>query len=661
MSEKVSFKNAAAEFVYVRTYSRWKDDLKRRETWEETVDRYISFMREERGDKVPEKVFRKIKEGMMNFDVMPSMRSFWAAGDAAKKDNCVMYNCSYLDIDSIESFAECLYILMCGTGVGFGVSAEVVDKLPCVPRQTSNGEGVHTIDDSREGWADSLKALMSALYRGNDVQFDYSKIRPLGSRLKTMGGRASGPQPLIDLHNFVRYVFNTAAGRKLRTIECHDICNKIAEIVVVGGVRRSSQISLSDLNDSSMREAKTGNFPVYRYMANNSAKYIEKPSAVEFLKEWSALASSGSGERGIFNLGAARLKSPERRDVTQISGTNPCGEILLRDAQFCNLSEVVMRSDDDLDSLLEKVETATWIGVIQSSFTNFPYLREKWRVNCDEERLLGVSVTGQLDAPHLLTDDNLKAMKSRAIKVAKKASAAMGINMSAAITCTKPSGTVSQVVDCASGMHPRYSNFYIRRYRISASDPLFKMMRAQGFKFTPENGQSKADWEAAFVAELSGANHHNVCSIYKSGEEWSESKVTTWVVAFPIKAPNGSVTREAVSAIDQLEHYKKLMKNWAEHNCSLTVYVRKDEWLKVGDWVYSNWDTVSGISFLPYEDSLHVYKQAPYEEISEAQYKKMVSSFKEIDYSRLSFYELEDGTAAEKSFACSGDKCEIAS
>jgi ribonucleoside-triphosphate reductase len=621
------FKNAAAEFVYYRTYARWIDDLGRRETWEETIDRVIEFLKSERGDKVPAKVFDKIKRGMLNFDIMPSMRLVWSAGDAARKDNTTLYNCSFIPVDSIESFAECLHILCCGTGVGFSVEKKHVEKLPVVkPVDMTWLPPTITIADSREGWADSVKVLLQHLFDGKDVMFDYSKIRSKGSRLKTMGGRASGPEPLILLHAFMKDAVSKAQGRQLTPLECHDIMNKIAEIVVVGGVRRSSQISLSDLNDEEMRHAKEWPFPLHRAMANNSAVYYEKPSAVEFLKEWAALAASGTGERGISNLGAARSGAPKRRKGELIDGFNPCHEIALRALEFCNLSSIIVRPDDDLVDLMEKVETATWIGVIQSTFTHFPYLRKEWSENCEEERLLGVSLSGQMDNTELLTVDAMKALKAKAIKVAQKAAKALEINCPVSITCVKPEGTSSQVVYSGSGLHPWYSEYFIRRYRIAAHDPLRMMLKAQGVEMTPENGQT---------AETAN----------------------TWVVSFPMKAPEGAVVKDVLTALDQLEWYKRVQNNWVEHNASATIYVKDHEWLEVGNWVYKNWDTINGLSFMPADGGR--YEQAPLEAISKEQYEKMLKAFPKIDYSQLGFYELEDSTEGAKTYACTSGSCEI--
>ena len=620
------FKNEVAEFIYKRTYSRWLDEENRREDWPETIERFISFIISERAD-IPDKTISKIRKYMTKFAVMPSMRFLWAAGPAAKRDNTCIYNCSFAKINCVEAFAECLYVLMCGTGFGFSVEKEEVEKLPDVP-EIKSGQGLPrvVIEDSKAGWADSVKTLMNSLYEGQNVYFNYNEIRPEGARLATMGGRASGPQPLVKLHDFIRETMHNAQGRKLTTLEAHDICNQIAEIVVVGGVRRSSQISLSDLDDTEMRHAKEWPFPIKRAMANNSAIFREKPSAADFLVEWGALAKSGTGERGIFNLQAAQAKSPSRRYAPKIQGTNPCGEIMLRDMEFCNLSEVVGREDDDLDSLLDKVETATWLGVIQSSFTDFPYLRKEWKKNCDVEALLGVSLTGQMDNPSVLTSDALKALKSRVLRISRKASVVLGTKMPAATTCVKPSGTVSQLVDSASGVHPRYSQYYIRRYRISSRDPLFRMMKDKGIKASPEVGQQ-------------------------------EGNATTWVLEFPVKSPDDCITRKDVTALDQLKHYKNLQHNWCEHNASMTVYVRDDEWFEVGNWVYQNWDIINGVSFLPYDGGK--YELAPYEEIDVHSYERLIKTLPLINYTDLSAYEMEDNTQGKAEYACVGDKCEI--
>tara|TARA_R110000824_G_scaffold339479_1_gene525989 strand:+ start:5936 stop:7801 length:1866 start_codon:yes stop_codon:yes gene_type:complete len=620
------FKNEVAEFIYKRTYSRWDEEQGRREEWPETIERFISFLTLE-NDVIPEKTIRKIRKYMLEFAVMPSMRFLWSAGPAAARDNTVIYNCSFAKLNCVDAFAECLHILMCGTGFGFSAEQIEVEKLPDIP-EIKSGKNVPkvVIEDSREGWADSVKTLMNSLYDGQNFYYDYSQLRPEGARLNVMGGRSSGPLPLIKLHDFIRETMHNAQGRKLSTLECHDLANQIAEIVVAGGVRRSSQISLSDLDDEEMRHAKDWPFPIRRAMANNSAIYRDKPNAADFLVEWGVLAKSGSGERGIFNLKSAQNTAPSRRYSPLIQGTNPCGEIMLRDMEFCNLSEVVVREDDDLDTLLDKVETATWLGVLQSTFTNFPYLRKEWKKNCDVERLLGVSLTGQMDNPSVLTSEGLQALKSRVLRISRKASTLLGINMPVATTCVKPSGTVSQLVDSASGCHPRYSQYYIRRYRISSSDPLFKMLRKQGVPCQPENGQDA-------------------------------KTATTWVLDFPVMAPDGCLTRKDVSAMEQLSHYKNLQLNWCEHNASMTVYVKEDEWFEVGNWVYKNWDIINGVSFLPYDGGQ--YTLAPYEEIDHYTYESLIKKFPDIDYSKLSQFEMQDETDGSREYACTGDMCDI--
>lgn len=651
MAKRKVFPHPACEFTFVRSYSRYLEEEGRRETWVETVDRFMDFLYNERGEKVPSKVFKKIREAVLHFQVMPSMRALWTAGPAATFDNTCMYNCAFVAVDSIEAFSEALYILMCGTGIGYSVEHHYIEKLPVVAKMQGQGAGTFLIPDSRAGWADSVKRLLEALYAGHDLEMDYSQLRARGARLKTMGGRSSGPAPLLTLHNFIREVFQRSQGRQLTSLECSDIMNQVADTVVVGGVRRSSEICLSDLTDDEMANAKVGEFPVRRYMSNNSAVYYEKPSATQFLKEWSVLVNSGTGERGIFNLGGAKVSAPSRRKTDRLSGINPCGEIVLRSCEFCNLSEVVIRATDDLDDILEKVETAVWLGVIQSTFTRFPYLRKQWRKNCEDERLLGVSLTGQMDNPKLLTPDALKAMKAKATKVAKHAAKILGINVPAAITCVKPSGTVSQLVNSSSGIHPRYARYYLRRYRIAATDPLLRLLRDSGFKTTPENGQTKRAWENAKNGDI------GACSIYEAGKEWSEDKVQTWVIGFPVKSPARCTTREMVSAIDQLEHYKKIQQYWCEHNASCTIYVKDEEWLEVGNWIFQNWDLVNGLSFLPYDGGK--YEQAPYEEITKDEYQRLIKKVPKINYAHLGKYEQEDNTEGAKAFACVGDRCEL--
>lgn len=625
----VKYPSVASEFVALRSYCRWLPEAQRRETWEEVVTRVVSFLKAEtrHADRIPNKVWTSIEEGMLTFSVMPSMRLVATAGNAAKKDNVCLYNCSYLPIDSLKSFSELLYILMCGTGAGYSVELDNVSKLPVVKHPSSQRRDDYVIEDSREGWAKAFQFGLETWFNGEDVHFDYTRLRPYGAPLKTMGGRSSGPDPLRQLMGFARDIILEAAGRKLTSLEAHDICCKIAEVVVVGGTRRSAMISFSDLNDQLMRDSKTFPIPPQRFMANNSAVYKEKPDTITFLKEWSALAESGSGERGIINVSNLSSICKDRKFTLDMR-FNPCGEIILRPYQMCNLSEAVIREDDDIGDLVEKVTTATWLGVIQGTFTHFPFLRAEWKKNCEEERLIGVSLTGQLDNPEILSEQVLKQLKKVVIKIAKHAADILKVNVPKAYTCTKPSGTVSQVVDSASGCHPRFAKYYIRRYRISSSDPLFHLMRDQGINYKPENGQT-------------------------------EDNATTMVVEFPIKAPEKAITTKTWGSMDQLNWYLKVQKNWSTHNVSNTVYVKRDEWLKIGSWVYDHFDEIVGISFLPLDD--HKYDLAPYEEINEDKYNKMLKEFPRLDFGVLGEYEKAAGDRTEvaKTYACVGDKCEL--
>ena len=625
-------------FIYTRTYSRWIEDLKRRETYPESVRRVMNFFRDELGDVISPHFYNIGEQALLNMDALCSMRAMWAAGTAAKKNHITLYNCSYLTISSIQAFSEVLYILMCGTGVGFSVERLYVDQLPVLQPKSSKQVKI-TVEDSREGWATALDGYLRAVWAGQDVVVDASKVRSRGARLITMGGRASGPEPLLDLFNFIKNLFETKRKRgqaKLYSIDVLDICNKIAEIVVVGGVRRSSEISLSDLEDTQVARAKIGEFwkeYPHRSMSNNSTAYNVKPDMLSFLDEFTSLIRSGSGERGIFNREGARkqLTASGRRKDTEHIGTNPCGEILLRDMEFCNLSEVVVRAGDNRQSLRAKVKVAAMFGAWQASFTNFPYLRKDWKKNCEEERLLGVSLTGIMDNPVLNNvNDRMKRwlgeLKSLAIEETERWCDRLKINMSAAVTCVKPSGTVSQLVNSSSGIHQRYSEYYIRRYRISAMDPLFRMLRDQNVPHNPEVGQDA-------------------------------STAGTYVLDFPVASPKGAKTRHDFTALQQLEHWRTVREFWTEHNPSVTVYVGEDEWLDTAAWCYRNFDDLCGVSFLP--RSQHVYQLAPYEEITRQQYEKLVKSFPEIKYDELSRYEQEDNTEGAKSYGCTGDKCEI--
>jgi ribonucleoside-diphosphate reductase alpha chain len=645
------------ELVFYRTYSRWQDALGRRETWEEAVNRYFLYFEGKFGERVPAKVFKKARKNVSEMGTMPSMRAFWTAGEALDSSHVAGYNCSYLAFKDLRSPVELFYILMCGTGVGFSVEKMYIDQMPVVEPQGGAGAGVHVVRDSKEGWADSLDAGLVAWFSGQDIEFDYSLVRPRGARLKTMGGRASGPDPLRELHKSVKAIVLGAQGRKLKSIEWLDVGNKIAEVVVVGGVRRSSEITFSDLEDEDIRDAKNfskGPFPVSRFMSNNSAVYWEKPDAVTFLREWTALAASGAGERGIFNATNTTSQAPRRQKDNKLR-CNPCGEILLRDSQFCNLTEVVVRRGDTFATLADKVKSAVWLGTMQSCLTDFPYLRPDFKKNCEEERLLGVSLTGQMDNPKLLTEGRLSDLRAVAIEECEKACKCLGVNMSVAITTGKPSGTVSQLVDSASGAHPRFAAFYIRRVRISATDPLCRMLKKFGVPMSPENGQGP---------EKTSAERTRLLGLGRTEEEvkilvpdWDQSQVDTWVLRFPEKAPEGAVTRHDMTAIDQLEWYKKVRQSWCEHNQSITVYVRADEWLRVGSWVYDNFEHISGVSFLPYDGG--GYQQAPYEEISREEYLRLKGEFPVIDYAELGAFESEDTTTGAQTYACTAAGCEI--
>ncbi|MBI4014857.1 MAG: ribonucleoside-triphosphate reductase [Candidatus Aenigmarchaeota archaeon] len=628
------FRNPLSEFVYFRTYSRWIDGEGRRETWIETVDRYVDFMRENLGTKLREEEYSEIKEGILNQDIMPSMRLMWGAGDAARASNVCGYNCSYIAPAKLEDFSEIMYLSMCGAGVGFSVESQTAQLLPIIARQAGQHLPAHAIGDSKEGWCDALTLGLRAWYSGKDIIFDYSHIRPAGAKLKTMGGRSSGPEPLRSLLDFARAKIMASQGRRLSNIDIHDIICKIGEVVVMGGVRRTALISLSDLNDGQMRNAKQGYFYMtepQRTMANNSAVYVEKPASTVFMEEWLSLAKSGTGERGIFNRGGLRKQMPERRwrlfkECYDSSGTNPCGEIILRSKEFCNLTEVVCRAEDNEDTLMRKMRLATILGTYQSTLTKFPYLSDEWRKNCEEERLLGVSLTGQWDCKAVRNSETLRKLKEIAVETNRLYARRFGINESASITCVKPSGTVSQLVDSSSGMHPRHAKYYIRRIRIAAHDPLFKMLRDQKFPYHPEVGQTM-------------------------------DSATTFVFEFPVKAPEGAVVKDDLTALDQLEYWKMVKENYTEHNPSVTVSVGEDEWLSSADWLYNHWDMIGGLSFLPRES--HVYKLAPYEEITKEQYEQLCVAMPEADFANIVLYESEDATQGAKEAACVGGVCEF--
>ncbi|MFA6094857.1 MAG: ATP cone domain-containing protein [Candidatus Paceibacterota bacterium] len=631
---KKYFKNPLGEFIFYRSYSKWIDAEGRRETWVETVDRYMDFMKENMGDKLKEPDYKEVREYILSQKVMPSMRLMWSAGAAARESNVCGYNCSFIAPSKIRDFGEVMYLSMCGTGVGFAAESQNVQELPQIKRQTGKKLATHVVADSKYGWAEAFIAGLEAWFGGQDLDFDYTQIRPMGAKLKTMGGKASGPGPLMELMRFARSKILNKQGKRLSNIDVHDIVCKIGEIVVSGGVRRSALISLSDLDDNEMRDAKKGQFYLtegQRSMANNSAVYNEKPTNTDFLDEWVALMKSQSGERGLFNRGSLEKQLPERRwnvfkDHAATCGTNPCGEIILRSKQFCNLTEVVCRAEDTEKTLLEKVRVATIIGTYQSSLTNFKFLSKEWKDNCEAERLLGVSLTGQWDCPAVRDESVLKKLRDQAVKVNKEYAKKIKVNQSTAVTCVKPSGTVSQMVDSASGMHPRHSKFYIRRVRISTTDALFQMLKDQGVPYFPEVGQSAEN-------------------------------ANTYVLEFPVKAPDGSIFKDDMTAQQQLDFWKMVKMNYTEHNPSTTISVSDDEWIGVANWVYANWDEIGGLSFLP--RSNHVYKLAPYEEIDEKTYNEMLKRFKGIDFAKIMTYEKEDETKGAKELACVGGTCEI--
>ena len=641
-SKKYFNGNSLGEFVYLRTYAKWLPEAGRRETWIETVDRYMDFMRENLGKKLTDKEYAELREAILSQKIMPSMRLMQFAGDAARRSNVTAYNCSYIAPSKLEDFAEIMYISMCGTGVGYSVESANIQALPQIAYQTKEKLPTHVVADSKEGWCDALTLGLKTWFDGKDVDFDFSQIRPAGARLMTMGGKASGPDPLRNLLAFSREKIMSRQGRRLRNIDAHDIICKIGDCVVAGGVRRSAMISLSDLDDHEVRDAKKGQFWMtepQRALANNSAVYNEKPSNEEFMDEWVALVKSKAGERGIFNRGGLMGQLPKRRidfwkesgyvqneRVVGPAGTNPCGEIILKSKQFCNLSEVVARADDTKETLVEKARLATILGTYQSSLSNLGYLSKEWKKNCEEERLLGVSITGQWDSKAVRSADVLEAMRAETIKTNKKYAQRFGINASTAITCVKPSGTVSQTLGVASGMHPRHAPYYIRRIRISATDSLFKMLKDQGVPYHPEVGQTEAE-------------------------------ASTFVLEFPVKSPDGAISKDDLSALDQLEHWKLVKEHFTEHNPSVTISVGEDEWIKVANWVYEHWDIVGGLSFLP--RSNHVYQLAPYEEITKEQYVEMAKRFQHLDYGKLYAYERTDETDIKKELACVSGTCEI--
>ena len=619
-------------FIHKSRYARWLEEEGRRETWEETCKRYVDFFkeREQLDDESGEEIYNAIHA----MEVMPSMRCMMTAGEALKRDNVAGFNCSYLHIDHPRAFDELMYVLMCGTGVGFSVERNFINKLPEVAETFHKTSSTIVVSDSKLGWASAFRELIAMLYAGKLPEWDMSRVRPAGARLKTFGGRASGPEPLVDLFQFCTVVFQKAAGRKLTSIECHDVVCKIADIVVVGGVRRSALISLSNLSDQRMSKAKSGQWWVdqgQRRLANNSVAYTEKPDFEAYLNEMKNLYESKAGERGLFSRVAAQKIAARngRRDATHDFGTNPCSEIILRSNEFCNLSEVVVRAEDTLETLLEKVRKATIIGTLQSSLTDFRYLRVRWKRNTEEEALLGVSLTGIMDHAVLGDPNNtelagwLEEMRDVSIATNKEWAERIGVNQSVAITCVKPSGTVSQLVDSASGIHPRFSKHYIRRVRSDKKDPLALYMEQAGFPV--EN------------------------------DVMSPSSV---VFSFPVKAPESSTCVKEVGAMEQLALWKAYQNHWCEHKPSVTVYYTDSEYLQVAQWIWDNFDLCSGISLLPTSD--HVYQQAPYEDITAEKYEELLAAMPQnVKWEDLAQFETEDNTTGSQELACVGGACEI--
>lgn len=620
-------------FIAKSRYARWVPEEQRREEFGETVNRFMENIVSDKlqGNTAP---YDEIQEAILSLDVMPSMRAMMTAGKAADRDNTCIYNCSYLPVDDPKSFDEAMFILLCGTGVGFSVERQYINKLPEVPDTLYDSDTTIVVKDSKEGWAKSYRQLLSLLWAGEVPKWDVSKVRPAGAKLKTFGGRASGPAPLEDLFRFTIGKFRGATGRKLNSMEVHDIMCKIGEIVVVGGVRRSAMISLSNLSDDRMRHAKSGQWYLtegQRALANNSVAYTEKPDVETFMREWTSLIESKSGERGIFNRVASQKQAAKngRRDPAYEYGTNPCSEIILRPYQFCNLTEVVVRATDTVEDLERKVRLATILGTIQATYTKFPYLRKVWQKNTEEERLLGVSLTGIMDNPLMTTkneglEKTLEHLRSVAVDTNIEWAERLGIPTSAAITCVKPSGTVSQLVDSASGIHTRHSDYYIRTVRGDNKDPLTQFLIDKGVPSEP-------------------------CVMKPDN---------TTVFSFPVKSPDNAVTRNDMTAIEQLEMWLAYQRNWCEHKPSVTVSVKDDEWLDVGAFVYKHFDEMSGVSFLPYDGG--TYQQAPYQDCTKGDYEELLATMPDdIDWSELAEYEAEDNTAGMQTMACSGDSCEI--
>jgi ribonucleoside-diphosphate reductase alpha chain len=638
INENGSIIDPYKNFIAISRYARWIPDQNRRETWVETVKRYVYFIKnhliENYSYKKEDKIFEEVEKYILNHKVMPSMRALMTAGPALEKENVASYNCSFIAVDHPRAFDETMYVLMNGTGVGFSVEQKYTEQLPTVNEEFHPTNTTIVVEDSKLGWAKSFKELIALLYQGQIPKWDMLKVRPAGARLKTFGGRASGPEPLDALFRFCVETFRNAAGRKLKPIEAHDIMCKIGEVVVVGGVRRSALISLSNLDDFEMAKAKSGQWwetQSQRALANNSAVYNAKPNTAQFLREWRNLYESKSGERGIFNIDSVRkhVEKFARRDATKVAGTNPCAEIILRPNQFCNLTEIVVEPEDTKETLMKKVEIATLLGTWQSTLTSFKYLRKIWQDNCEEERLLGVSLTGIYGNKLTATNNKeletlLDEMRLKAVEVNKNEADKLGIEQSASITCVKPSGTVSQLVGVSSGVHPWYSEYYLRSVRGDNKDPLTQFLKDMGIP--------------------------NEADVMKPND--------TTVFYFPVKAPKNAVVTSDLTAKEHLEMWKTYRNHWTEHNPSVTINVKEDEWIGVGAWVYENFGTIGGISFLPASD--HTYRQAPYKAITKQEYEEAVSKMpKQIDWSKLSQYEREDGTTGTQELSCTAESCEI--
>ena len=635
-----TIENPYENFIALSRYARWLEDENRRETWGETVDRYFKFMviqlREKHGYVPDDKTLAELRDVVFNRNVMPSMRSVMTSGPALERENVSGYNCAFLPVDNARSFDEAMYILMCGTGVGFSVEYKYINKLPALPETLEKSNTVVSVGDSKEGWAKAYREFLSLLWAGQIPQIDVSKVRPAGARLKTMGGRSSGPQPLVNLFDFTVQIFKGALGRNLKPIECHDLMCKIGEVVVVGGVRRSAMISLSNINDIEMAQAKAGNWwesNAQRSLSNNSVAYSRKPEMAQFIAEWKSLYDSKSGERGIYNVAAAQAQAAKygRRSAEIHYGTNPCSEIILRPYQFCNLSEVVLREKDTVEDVKNKVRLASILGTWQSTLTDFKYIRKIWKDNTEEERLLGVSLTGQFGHKFFSGQEGteklakvLDDLREYAVTTNVVEAEKIGIPASAAVTCVKPSGTVSQLVGVSSGMHPWHSDYYIRTVRGSKNDPISSFLKDAGIPAEDD--------------------------VMKPND--------TYVFSFPVKAPSHAITRDKLTALQQLEIWLTYQRHWCEHKPSITVSVKEEEWMEVGAWVYKHFDEVSGISFLPYSE--HTYVQAPYQDITKDQYLDLVEKMpKSIDWNALSLYELEDTTTGTQALACVSGECEI--